>query len=547
MRGKTPRKLAVGAAAIVLLAAAGCSGDDTGGTTDPNANKGGDLRVMSGEPESLMTTNGAESEGIAVMRQLYAGLVAYNADSGKPENVIAESIESTDQKKWTIKLKSNFKFTNGEAVNADAFIRAWNFGAYGPNVQGNSYFYDRIEGYADLQSEDPDGEEGPQKAPEPKAKEMSGLKKLDDNSFEVNLAEPFAGFPTMLGYVAFMPLADACVKDAKACNETPIGNGPFKMDGAWEHKVQIKTVRNDEYAGTKANVDKLTFKIYDNIETGYNDFQAGELDIIDTVPPAKYKEAKAQYGEKMIEKPTTSLTYLGFPLYKPQFANKKLRQAFSMAIDRQAIIDAVFAGQRTPAKSIAPSLIPGSRETACAYCQTDATKAKQLLAEAGGWPGGKAEFWFNAGAGHEVWVQGVADQIKKNLGVDFTMKGQLQFAEYLATGDKKGFTGPFRLGWGADYPLLENYLKPLFGKSGSSNYPKYDNAEFDSLIAQGDGAASLDEANTFYQKAEDMVMEDMPVIPLWFGQSSSVTGEKVKSITFNRIEELDYATAVMVK
>ena len=548
MRGKTPRKLAVGAAVLALLAAAaGCSSEDTGGNAPEDL--GGDLRVYSGEPESLLPTQGAESEGISVMRHLYEGLVSYNAETGKPENAMAQSIESTDQTKWTIKLKGGYKFDNGEPVNADAYIRAWNYAAYGPNTQGNSYFFDRIVGYGDMQTKDPD-DDGPKKAPEPKAKELAGLKKLGDDSFEVTLAEPFAGFPTMLGYTGFAPLADACIKDAaaaKACDEKPIGNGPFKMDGAWEHKVQIKLVRNPDFPGNKAKVDRLTYKIYDQLETGYADFQAGELDIIDSVPPPKYKEAKAAYGDKMIEQPTTSLTYLGLPIYNPNFQDKKIRQAFSMAIDRQAIIDAVFAGQRTPAKSIAPSLIPGSRETACAACAPDPAKAKALLAEAGGWKGGKVEYWFNAGAGHETWVQGVADQIKKNLGVEYTMKGQLQFPEYLANGDNKKFTGPFRLGWSADYPLLENYLKPLFGKQGSSNYPSYDNPQFDSLIQQGDGSPNLDEAITFYQKAEDIVMEDMPVIPLWFGQSTSIQGEKVKSITFNRIEELDYATAEMVK
>ena len=149
-------------------------------------------------------------------------------------------------------------------------------------------------GWDDLQSEDPDGEEGPQKAPEPKAKTMSGLKKIDDFSFTVTLAAPFVGWPATVGYSGFFPMAEACLADMKACNETPIGNGPYKIEGSWRHNVGVTVVRNADFAGNKGKADKLEFKIYDKIDTGYADFEAGELDIWDGVPPAKYKEAKAQ-------------------------------------------------------------------------------------------------------------------------------------------------------------------------------------------------------------------------------------------------------------
>jgi peptide/nickel transport system substrate-binding protein len=537
-------KVAVVGTAVIAMFAAGCT---QAPENPPAAAKGGELRTNLGEPESLLPTNSGESEGIAVIRSVYEGLVNFDANTGQPVNAIAESIESTDNKLWTIKIKSGYKFDNGEAVTSDSFIKAWNFGAYGPNTQGNSYFFDRIVGYADLQSgADPDGD-GPQEAPAPAAKEMSGLKKVDDSTFTVTLTDPFAGWPVVLGYSAFYPLAAACLADAEACNEKPIGNGPFKFDGAWEHKVQIKLVRNDDFAGTKANIDKLTFRIYDNQDTALLDLQAGELDVIDFVPPARLPEVRQQYGERFVEQPTSSLTYVGLPLYEPTLQNKLIRQALSLAVDRQAIIDAAFQGARIPAGSLAPELIlGGGRTDACDYCKYDPTKAKALLQQAGGWPAGqKLTFWFNAGAGHDTWVQGVADSIKSVLGIEYELNGSLQFAEYLATGDEKKFTGPFRLGWSADYPLLENYLKPLFGAQGSSNYPNYNNPAFDAKIAQGDNADSVDAAVKAYQEAEDMVMEDMPIIPMWWGKSMVLTGDTVESITINKITDLDFATAVM--
>src|SRR3982751_3717702 len=184
MFGNRPWKMAVGATAIALLAA-GCSGggsDDTDSTTNS-------IVVGISEPQHLIPSNTTETSGAQVLNSLFYPLVDFDKDS-KPIEVAAESIESTDNKVWTVELKSGFTFSNGEPVVSDNFIDAWNYGAYGPNAQGASYFYERIEGYADLQSVDPD-DDGPKKAPDPKAKTLTGLKKIDDTSFTVTLSAPF--------------------------------------------------------------------------------------------------------------------------------------------------------------------------------------------------------------------------------------------------------------------------------------------------------------------------------------------------------------------
>ncbi|HEU5144330.1 MAG TPA: ABC transporter substrate-binding protein, partial [Dermatophilaceae bacterium] len=245
-------KLAVGMTAVALVAAA-CSGGTPSpgstGTSGSGGKSGGTLRVYASEPAFLLPSGGDDEPSIYVIRQLYRGLMKYNVETGKAENDLAESIESTDKKTWTIKVKPGFTFDNGEPVNADAFIRAWNYTAYGPNAQNNAYFMSRIVGIDEVSSgEDPDGD-GPKTAPEPKAKELSGLKKVGDLEFTVELKEPFAAFPVTVGYSGFFPMAEACVKDAKACNETPIGNGPYKIEGKWEHNVGITLVRSDSWKG----------------------------------------------------------------------------------------------------------------------------------------------------------------------------------------------------------------------------------------------------------------------------------------------------------
>src|SRR5262249_46239038 len=162
----------------------------------------------------------------------------------------------------------------------------------------------------------------------------------------------------------------------------------------------------------------------------------------------------------------------GFPMYNPNFQDKRIRQAISMVIDRQAIIDAVFDGRFTPASGLVSPNFDGYRANVCKYCSKNVEQAKQLLAAAGGWKGGKLEVWANAGADHEKWLQAVGDQIKAALGIDYELKVNLQFAQYLDTADQKGFDGLFRLGWGPDYPVVETYLAPLYASNGSSNNSK---------------------------------------------------------------------------
>jgi len=538
--------LAVGVGAVALLAA-GCTSTPAV-TTDPNADAGGELRIYASEPAFLVPTAADDDPAIQVIRQLYRGLVTYNSETGAAENDLAESITSSDNITWTIKIKSGYKFTNGEAVDSDAFIRAWNYAAYGPNAQNNAYFMSRIDGIDDVTSgKDPD-DDGPLKAPDPKSKELSGLKKTDASTFTVKLSAPFSGFPATIGYSGFFPVAKACLDNFDTCNETPIGNGPYKIDGSWKHDDSITLVRSDSYGGAdKGKADKLTYKIYADIGAGYDAFSAGDLDVMYTLPPAKVKEAKTTLGDRFYEQAGNTITYLAFPQYNEFLKDKRVRQALSMAIDRQAIIDAVFDGRYHVAKSAVSPNFDGARDDACKYCKLDVAAAKKLLADAGGWKGGKLELWANAGAGHEKWLQAVGDQIKANLGIDYELKINLQFAQYLETMDNNGITGPFRYGWGPDYPFIETYIAPLYGTKGSANNWRYSNPAVDAAIAAGDGAKTMAEGIASYQKAEDLALEDLPGAPMWFSQVAAAYGEGVDKFVYNPISGVSYGQMTLKK
>ncbi|WP_235500992.1 ABC transporter substrate-binding protein, partial [Agreia sp. Leaf244] len=132
---------------------------------------------------------------------------------------VAESIETDDAQNYTIKIKPGLKFTNGDPVDANSFVDAWQYGALLSNAQLSSYFFEDIEGF----SYDADSP-------------LTGLKVVDDTTFTVALTSPKSDFPLRLGYSAFYPLPKTAFEDMAAFGENPIGNGPYMLagEGAWK-------------------------------------------------------------------------------------------------------------------------------------------------------------------------------------------------------------------------------------------------------------------------------------------------------------------------
>src|SRR5688572_13820204 len=215
---------------LALLAGACSSGGGDGGQAADGKVSGGEVSVALKEPDGLLPANSTTVYAGQVLSALFTGLVEYDPQTAEPRNAMAESIDSPDQQHWTIKLHPGWKFHNGEAVTAKSYVDAWNFAAYAPNANENSFFFANVDGYDALQG-DPDASP----PVPPSAREMSGLVVVDDTTFTVRLAEPFTQFPLTLGYQAFYPMPTAAYGDLEAYEQAPVGNGPFQMDGAWRH------------------------------------------------------------------------------------------------------------------------------------------------------------------------------------------------------------------------------------------------------------------------------------------------------------------------
>ncbi len=532
MRGNTVRArwvtAAAGAASLALVLSA-CGGTSDKTTAKPAGNSAAVITAYGSEPQNpLLPANTNETGGGRIMKLLFEGLISYDG-AGKPINQVAESITTTDAQNYTIKLKPGWKFTNGEPVNAKSFVDAWNFGALIDNAQLNAYFFEPIDGYKQVHP----AAEGAK----PTAKTMNGLKVVDDSTFTVKLASPQASFPLRLGYTAFYPMPQSAYKDIKAQGQNPVGNGSYMLDGKWNHNVNIKVKKNPDYKGTMvAKNGGIDVKIYTDAQAGYTDLQANNLDVLDAVPDNALATFKTDLGTRAINQPSGVFQSFAFPLYQPEWktANSaKIRQAISMAVDRKTITDKIFNGTRTPAVDFSSPVVQGFSKDICGeFCTYDPAKAKALLASAGGFKG-KLEIAYNADGSHKAWVDATCNSIKNAIGIDCSGKSYPDFKSLRDPITKGTMKNAFRTGWQMDYPALENFLAPIYAKGAGSNDSRYDNPKFDAMLKQGDTAKTPAESIKFFQDAEKILATDMPVVPLWYSNTTGGYSEKVKNVKFD--------------
>lgn len=523
------------AAASMTVATAACAGDEG----DVGGEGGGDaiVNMQIGDVRSLVPGGSGESEGFRIIKNVYDGLVYYNRETGEPENLAAEEISSADNQTWTIKIKEGLTFQNGEPVNADAFIRSWDRSAYAPNVLPLNYFFATIEGY-DAMNPEPKPEDtwADPEVPEYDPVEtthLSGLTAVDDLTIEVKLSAPFLGFPTMLGYEAFYPIAQACLDDLDACEKKPIGNGPFMFEDEYDIESGGSVVRWEDYKGSMpAQIDGVNWKVYLAGDDCWADFLTGDIDVCRPTA-ADYESAMndEDLTTRLIQQEDPSILMLSFPLYDPKYQDVNLRRAISMAIDREGVLNVVGPERFYPLDTFVPASILGGGQGTCGeYCTYDPEAAKDLLAQAGGWPEGeKLRIWVNDANDNVDIFRAIGDSISQSLGIEYELV-PMEWTDYLPARENHQLDGPFRNGWSPDYNLNENYLEPIYGGGAATNDMGYENPEYDAKIAAAGAASTLDEAVALYQEAEAILAADMPSAPVF--------GEKFNYFYTDRLENV---------
>lgn len=508
----------IAAGALTLTGCAGGGASTTGENTPVTT--GGIITVNNTEPQrGLLPADTTEIGGGKIVNSLWEGLVYYDVD-GATKFGVAESIESEDQINWTVKLRTDAVFSDGTPVKAHNFVDAWNYAANIDNAQGSADLFSVIKGFSS----------------EVALPKLEGLKVVDDYTFTV---EATPDFPDRLGYTAFYPLPDVAFADMAAFGQHPVGNGLYQFDGAdaWKHNEEIRLVKNNAYVGPRqVKNDGITFKVYASLDAAYTDLLANNLDVLDQIPDTSFEVFQSDLGNRAILQAGSLITTITISENLARFTGEegKLRRAaLSKALNREEVIKVIFNGTNVPAKDFTSPVVDGFNENLKGndVLKFNADEAKKLWAEADEISPftGTLEVATNADDPHAVWVEAVANQWAENLGISTALKSYPTFAAFLADRSADAVGGPFGSGWQGNYPGAYSYLQPLYATGAGSNHGFYSNPKFDALLGEASKSADRAERNSKLDQAQEILLADLPSIPLWYqgttgGYSTKVTG-----------------------
>ena len=516
------------ALAAAMLTMGGCGTTDEGeGEEEPasDVTKGGTFNFYIAEPAFIDPVNLQESEGTQVGQAVFDSLVSFDPITSELRPAAAERWEANeDATVWTFYLVEGAKFHDGSDVTAEDFKYAWERICDPANESEIAYHLGVVDGYDAMQ----DGT----------ATELSGVAVVDDYTLEITLTDAFGDFEFVVGHPALAPVPQEAVEaDPAAFADKPIGNGPFMMSEPWAHDQYIKVEKFADYYGDEPNIDGVEYKILADQDAAFLEFEAGNLDFV-PIPTGQiqttvdtYGESADGYtlnpGEQVSLGAEQAIYYLLVNNTDEVLKNQELRQAISLAIDRQEICDKVFEGTRVPATGVVPPGIVGQKADAFPYAKYDVEAAKEKLAEAG-FPNGEGlpaiNLEYNSGSGHEDILQLVQEDLKAS-GINGELVGS-EWAQYL---DKLGAADYMvgRLGWIADYPIMDNFLYPLFTTGSSDNYSFFSNEEVDTLLNDARAITDGDERVATYQEAEGIIGEASPVIPMFYYRHTRVASDRV--------------------
>ena len=517
------KALAFAAAACSLAMLLGGCGSSASKTAQTNGGKV-IITVNNSEPQNeLVPGNINENAGARPAMLVNSTLVTFD-EKGNPVNEDAKSVTANaDATQYTVKLKEGKKFSDGTPVTAESFTKAWSFVANAKNAQKCASFFQTIKGYDELQKEGLKGDE-----------QLSGLKVVDKNTFTVDLKQPDSVFPIKVGYLAFAPLPESFYKDPKAYGEKPVSSGPYLFK-SWDHNRQIEVVKNPAYEGPrKAQNDGVTFKVYTDGTAAYRDVQAGNLDMTDNIPDTQTRTFEKDTTVKAYNLPGSVIQQFTIPSSLPHFDVKTeegrlRRQALSMAIDRALIVKKILSSTASPANEFTSPLTPGYKPDLKGHenVEFNAKKAKELWAKADKISkyNDTLTFSYNADGNAKSVFDAVVNALKNNLGIKAETTPIPTFQEFRNACSKRQIKGAWRAGWMPDYPSPENYLTQEFASvaadGNGSNEGDYKNPKFDELLTKA-ASAKPEEATKLYQQANEILLADLPSIPLFYSNAKAV-------------------------
>ena len=484
---------------LFTLALAACAGDpeendnDTSGGDNTEGNKSGDLIIVNADDAVSLDPNGSNDlASYNVQINIYETLLKQD-ENMELQPGLAKSWKALEDDLWEFKLQEDVTFHDGSAFNADVVKQ---------NIE-------RIL----------DPEVGSSQAS--LFEMITEINVIDDYTIQLKTEYPFAPLPAHLAHpvsgIVSPELIDedyAAMEDGKdpgaLINEHPIGTGYFKFD-EWQPGDYVRLVRNDEYWDEPALLDSVTFKVAKEDGTRIAEITTGDSHVSNPVSPSDVVQLEQTDDVNAHEQASVRLEYIGFNMAKEPFDDERVRQAISMAIDNEEIIDGIYDGFGSPAVGPIPPDIPGFDDSVSGL-DYDVEKAKELLADAGYEDGFSTSIWTDdtrEAIDTAVYVQAQL----KDLGIDVKVE-ELEWGTFL---DKtaKGEHDMLVIGWTNGTGDIDYGTYPLFhsknvGNPGNRTFTE--DPELDKLLDQGRQTPDPEERHKIYKDMQELLVDIAPMI-----------------------------------
>ncbi|WP_290716538.1 MULTISPECIES: peptide ABC transporter substrate-binding protein [Exiguobacterium] len=509
-----PSKIAfAGLSSIALLAVAACgqgNDENTSGSDSKNKKKEVTLVSTTDVPQ-LDPTKTTDSTSIIVTNNVFEGLYRLDGDN-KPTPGIAESVEvSNDKKTYTFKLRKDAKWSDGSAVTADDFIYAWKRALNPETAAEYAYILQDLKNANKIMAGDAELDE-------------LGVKKVDDQTLEVQLEAPAPYFLGLTSFPTYLPLKQSFVEDKgdkfATSVDTMVFNGPFVLD-KWQANAGWTYKKNPDY-WDKANVkmDKIDVKVVKEISTGVNLFEAKEVDF---APITSEFVSQYEKSDDYKTRPDARINFLRFNQKNKALKNKNIRKALALGFEKQGITDVILNDGSKPANFIVAkdfTFTPDGEDFRAKYPDLqsyDADAAKKA------WDAGLKELGVKTVelsmlSRDEDAFKKVSEYLKGDLekhlpGLTIKIKQQ-PFKNFLEL-ESKGDYDISAAGWGPDYQDPMTFLD-MWLTDGSFNRMEYSNKKFDDLIKGAKQQADEAKRWSDMQEAEKMLLtEDYAIAPIY--------------------------------
>lgn len=489
------------------------------------------LNIGNGEdPKTLDPQKCNESTCSAIIRQLFEGLVQAD-ENGKIIPASAESWKiSEDGKIYTFHLRKNLKWSDGSKVTANDFEYSFRRLVDPKNASDQASLLEFVVNGKDIL-------EGKKNIA------TLGVKAIDDFTFEIKLSQPSPSFFENLTVSNTFPVQIKNVeihKDSFTQVGNLVSNGPYKLI---YRKVgdKVTVARNDYYWNNKESyIEKANFYSVVDQNSEFSMYETGQLDLTSTIPINQFKQVKAKYSSELVNNPYLACYNYVFNTQKAPLNNKKLRQALSIAIDRDVIAYSVLGMGQKPLYDPIPYGLKDYTQNKAVW--QDWPRAKQLdeakrLYKEAGYSDSKPltiHILYNTNDAHRKIATAIASMWKNNLGVNAITQNE----EWKTMLDKRS-NGDFevlRMGNIANINDASDFLSP-FRSTDPSNDAKYKNPEYDAIVNQALQEMNLVKRKELLEKAGKIIMADAPVATIYSYVTSYLVKPYIMGIKKNSMDK----------